>query len=175
MKRTVFNKLIENPQKNTSNITMHELNLLKNKFPYCELIHKMSLVQSFNNDDINFEETLTLSALYSTNRQELFTINHPKTTHAKSKKDSNKQHFEEWLQNPLTKQIKSKAEKKTNNRVEKSISDNDFLTTETLAELYYEQGHYERAIQAYHILCLKYPKKSSFFANRIKDIKTKIN
>ena len=68
----------------------------------------------------------------------------------------------------------NKGTEKNENLIKKSIEDNDYLTTETLAEMYVEQGHYERAIQAYHILCLKYPKKSSFFADRIEQIKNKI-
>jgi hypothetical protein len=43
--------------------------------------------------------------------------------------------------------------------------------TETLAKVYLEQKKYENAIKAYHILSLKYPKKSGFFADRIKAIK----
>ena len=45
------------------------------------------------------------------------------------------------------------------------------LMTETLARIYLEQKKYKKAIQAYEILILKYPEKSIFFANRIKDIK----
>ena len=43
--------------------------------------------------------------------------------------------------------------------------------TETLAKVYLEQKKYSKAIQAYEILILKYPEKSSFFAHRILDIK----
>ncbi len=50
-------------------------------------------------------------------------------------------------------------------------SDNSYLMTETLARVYLEQKKYQRAIQAYEILILKYPEKSSFFADRIADIK----
>ncbi len=49
--------------------------------------------------------------------------------------------------------------------------DNSYLMTETLAKVYLEQKKYQRAIQAYEILILKYPEKSTFFANRISDIK----
>ncbi|PZX93731.1 hypothetical protein DOS84_10045 [Flavobacterium aquariorum] len=49
--------------------------------------------------------------------------------------------------------------------------DNSYLMTETLAKVYLEQKKYQKAIQAYEILILKYPEKSSFFADRIKDIK----
>lgn len=44
--------------------------------------------------------------------------------------------------------------------------------TETLARIYLEQKKYQKAIQAYEILILKYPEKSHFFADRILDIKT---
>ncbi|MCL5246796.1 hypothetical protein M4I21_13305 [Cellulophaga sp. 20_2_10] len=46
----------------------------------------------------------------------------------------------------------------------------DELMTETLAKVYLEQKKYKKAIQAYKILSLKYPEKSSFFANRIKSV-----
>ena len=49
--------------------------------------------------------------------------------------------------------------------------DNSSLMTETLARVYLEQKKYLKAIQAYQILILKYPEKSSFFADRITDIK----
>ena len=44
------------------------------------------------------------------------------------------------------------------------------LMTETLARIYVEQKNYKKAIQSYKILSLKYPKKSSFFANQIKAV-----
>ena len=55
--------------------------------------------------------------------------------------------------------------------ISKSIEEPTHLMTETLAKIYLEQKKYQKAIQAYEILILKYPEKSSFFANRIKDIK----
>jgi tetratricopeptide (TPR) repeat protein len=55
--------------------------------------------------------------------------------------------------------------------VEPIVEDTSFLMTETLARVYLEQKKYSKAIQAYEILILKYPEKSSFFANRISDIK----
>ena len=49
--------------------------------------------------------------------------------------------------------------------------DKSYLMTETLAKVYLEQKKFSKAIQAYEILILKYPEKSSFFADRISDIK----
>ena len=43
--------------------------------------------------------------------------------------------------------------------------------TETLARIYLEQKNYDKAIQSYKILSLKYPEKSGFFADQIKAVK----
>ena len=48
--------------------------------------------------------------------------------------------------------------------------DKNELMTATLAMVYLEQKKYKKAIQAYRILSLKYPEKSSFFADRIKAV-----
>ncbi|NQW35410.1 MAG: hypothetical protein HQ471_00245 [Flavobacteriales bacterium] len=54
---------------------------------------------------------------------------------------------------------------------EEKIHENLDIMTETLAKVYLEQKKYAKAIKAYNILSLKYPEKSSFFADRIKAIK----
>ena len=57
-----------------------------------------------------------------------------------------------------------------------SLLENDSIVTETLARVYLEQGHYDKAITSYEKLSLKFPQKSTFFANQIKliyDLKEK--
>ena len=49
-----------------------------------------------------------------------------------------------------------------------SLIENDEIVTETLARVYLEQAHYDKAIASYEKLSLKFPQKSSFFANQIK-------
>lgn len=46
------------------------------------------------------------------------------------------------------------------------------MMTETLAKIYLEQKKYSKAIEAYNILILNNPKKSSFFADQIKMIQS---
>lgn len=55
--------------------------------------------------------------------------------------------------------------------LDRNEDEEPFYMTETLARIYLEQKKYQKAIQAYEILILKYPEKSSLFANRIADIK----
>jgi hypothetical protein len=55
--------------------------------------------------------------------------------------------------------------------ISRSTEEPTHLMTETLAKVYLEQKKYSKAIQAFEILILKYPEKSSFFADRINEIK----
>ncbi len=57
------------------------------------------------------------------------------------------------------------------NLAKTQIVQNDGLMTETLARIYLEQKNYDKAIQSYKILSLKYPEKSGFFADQIKAVK----
>ena len=59
----------------------------------------------------------------------------------------------------------------TARNIAKSNETPSSIMTETLAQIYLEQKKYTKDIQAYEILILKYPEKSSFFADRILDIK----
>jgi len=60
--------------------------------------------------------------------------------------------------------------KETNN---KPLAENprEQLMTETLANVYLSQKHYDKAIGAFEILRLKYPEKSSYFADLILKVK----
>ena len=69
-------------------------------------------------------------------------------------------------ENPKIKPISDNTPKPKLVNNDNAISDS--LMTETLARIYLEQKNYDKAIQSYKILSLKYPEKSSFFAHQIK-------
>ncbi|MQP51895.1 MULTISPECIES: tetratricopeptide repeat protein [unclassified Flavobacterium] len=71
--------------------------------------------------------------------------------------------------NPKISPVKEMTKPPAN--ISKSTEEPSHLMTETLAKVYLEQKKYTKAIQAYEILILKYPEKSSFFADRINEIK----
>ncbi len=111
-----------------------------------------------------------------------------------------KHSFTEWLQLSKVQPIqRDKEENKTTKRnekfaiIDKFIQENpkiiptkethpsinlaeqknlqpEVLMTETLAQIYLEQEKFDKALQAYKILSLKYPEKSGFFADKIKAI-----
>lgn len=170
MNKEKFNILVSSSEKNIQSVDIEDLNKLKRTFPYCYLIHYLLLIKlSQERNYINIDEKITRASIYSYDRKTIYNLFNKKY---KLEKKSLKFKFTYWLKN-LTKESERSVENFSEISINKSISDNDNLTTETLAELYFSQGHNERAIQAYKILSLKYPKKSSLFANRIKYIKSK--
>lgn|GEM_PF-1775588 len=56
----------------------------------------------------------------------------------------------------------------------KEVDGTEGLMTETLAELYFAQKHYTLALEAYEILLLRFPEKSSFFAARISELRKRL-
>jgi hypothetical protein len=70
---------------------------------------------------------------------------------------------------------KKKKKKKKKDKVvmfaERSLKERKDLASETLAELLVSQEQYDKAIEMYKRLILKFPEKSSYFADKIKNLK----
>ena len=88
---------------------------------------------------------------------------------------SKKQNSDEIINIFLEKKPKIKNNKQrffnASENAKKSIIENNDIITETLAKVYAKQEHFEKAILAYQKLSLKYPQKSSYFADQIKVLK----
>ena len=96
----------------------------------------------------------------------------------------NKQNFDlidKFIQDkPKLKQGVNSTKTAANNEVQKNLASqysrtSEALMTETLAKVYLQQKNFKKALQAYHILSLKYPEKSGFFADQIRAINKQIN
>jgi hypothetical protein len=61
------------------------------------------------------------------------------------------------------------------NMAKKSVQEPEDLVSETLANIYAQQGSFEKAILFYQKLSLKFPEKSRYFASLIEDLTKKIN
>ena len=76
--------------------------------------------------------------------------------------------IDEFIKNSPKIKINNDYEVRSSFKTDQKIKDE--LITETLAKIYVKQEKFNKAIKAYEILSLKYPKKSSFFADQINDI-----
>ncbi len=119
-----------------------------------------------NQDTFSFNEWLKLTSLTPIKRE------YPQDQKQESKEtrpDRNINLINKFIaSNP---KIKPAGIDNKSNFAYESIIENDSLMTETLAHVYLEQNKFEKAITAFNILSLKYPEKSSFFANQIFEIK----
>ncbi|HSD13565.1 MAG TPA: tetratricopeptide repeat protein [Flavobacterium sp.] len=113
----------------------------------------------------SFQEWLQLAKITPINRE-----NEPQDAETDNEKKKKSELIDKFIEsNPKIVSVKNAPVTPIN--IEKSTQDNSYLMTETLAKVYLEQKKYQKAIQAYEILILKYPEKSSFFADRISDIR----
>nr|WP_288836254.1 tetratricopeptide repeat protein [uncultured Flavobacterium sp.] len=157
---------------NTTSInTTEELAEIKEPTPTPEEKLEIGKPLEFSKTETHsFQEWLQLSRIQPIIR-EAETNNSSKNTASdedlKKKKESIINKFIE--NNPKISPIKAGTTANLNIDINKE--DTSSLMTETLAKVYLEQKKYQKAIQAYEILILKYPEKSSFFADRISDIK----
>jgi hypothetical protein len=84
----------------------------------------------------------------------------------------NKDLIDRFLENnPEMEKIEPKGQEKGEDISEESVKENEDFFTEKLAILYTKQGHFEKAIDAYQKLSLKYPEKSDYFAEQIERVK----
>ena len=97
----------------------------------------------------------------------------------KSEKSNKKEHRKNLIDNFIIEQPKIKSNSKIDADELPPIKELEYeeptMITDTLAKIYIKQEKFEKAIQAYEKLSLKYPEKNSYFANQIIKIKQLIN
>ena len=168
-----------------------ELKKILNTYPYFQSVSAYLLKSLKIQEKESFNELLPKTALLSYNRRILrdwlFTseeINTPDTSKIEKysfldwfdiindevpKVEKKLDLIDEFIKN--SPKIEFSEEEKSDNEIRIDTKIKDELITETLAKIYVTQKKFNKAIKAYDILSLKYPKKSSFFADQINYIK----
>ena len=156
---------------------------------------------SIEEDKINLQESLLEASSDDGDEEEKV---HPENEiesdlimNLKAKVESYKQKkksFESWLTGDLEKEKRPKVklseedeseikkfvdfQSEINNGEKQNIPTNlediPLEGTESMAEVYAQQGHYKRAVKIYEQLSLKYPEKSSYFAVKIVELQKKL-
>jgi len=173
---------ILNSIKKSLSIQVHEIEIvegtLKVELPQLEtktdiVFDKLELgkpLEFSKNEKHSFQQWLQISKIQSIDRTEK-SLDAYKINEIESDKQKKNNLIDQFIEkSPKIQPLKADAAF-SGIVFEPSKADNSYLMTETLARVYLEQKKYQKAIQAYEILILKYPEKSSFFADRILDIK----
>lgn len=95
-------------------------------------------------------------------------INRPDKEPEKAKAEIKSKAIESFIENnPKISQLKDES----SFVVKEKNDDISHLMTETLANLYFEQKLYTKAIKAFEVLAHKHPEKKDYFENKIQEIK----
>ena len=185
-----FSRIIEHFDPKDEKQTL-ELKKILNSYPYFQFVSAHLLKSLKVQEKESFNELLPKTALLSNNRKVLrdwlFTseeVDTPDTSKIEKysfldwfdiindeapKVEKKLDLIDEFIKN--SPKIEFSEEENSDSEITIDTKIKDELITETLAKIYVTQKKFNKAIKAYDILSLKYPKKSSFFADQINYIK----
>ena len=165
-------KIIEVEElQNDENLAKLDIFLEKHCFHSTALIARLVILKNIGS--VRYISELRKCALYVQSRKKLFKIlikNKTKVFVEPNQNFNQKLTILEWIE-----KIEEKKENPSffsaTETAKKSLSENDDFITETLAKIYKEQGHFDKAIDAFEKLILKFPEKNTLFASQINEIK----
>ena len=165
-------KIIEVEElQNDENLAKLDIFLKKHSFHSTALIARLIILKNIGS--VRYISELRKCALHVQSRKKLFKIlvkNKTKVFVEPYQNFNQKLTILEWIE-----KIEEKKENPSffsaTETAKKSLSENDDFITETLAKIYKEQGHFDKAINAFEKLILKFPEKNTLFASQINEIK----
>ena len=193
MQSNEFYKYLQNPQA-LNHETLAQLQEICNNYPYFELGWMLYLKNLKKLDAAEFDAILPIAAIRVANRKllhrflfeenifetEVVSELLPEKNSVLLQSDENKNQGEslidKFLQTgpqkirPVATDAETAQVSENKKVIEESVTEKDDFITETLANIYFQQKNYEKAIESFKKLSLKYPEKSVYFASRIKEI-----
>lgn len=184
-----LHQLLENPNLIKAS-QLKEINQLCDKYPYVQALHTLKLVALKKNHSFEYQKYIQKTICYTRHRNIL-------KTYIQNSENNTKHLYKE---NPIEENLNTKKKNtwekadlintfiKNNPKIptlppqehqenEDLMADIDLekddqaFITETLAKTYLKQNQLDKAIEAYRLLCLKNPEKSSYFEQEIEKIK----
>ncbi len=191
MNKEQFTNYLQNPE-NLNAGSVGELTEIVSRFPYCQSAHVLYTINLFKEENVLYNTSLKITAVYAGNRQILkqkidqFERIHlqPATQNlepetkplAEESKPVKSKHelLDEFIKNQPSISRGQESFFSATEASRKSVVDQENIVSETLAKIYFDQRYFEKAINIYERLSLKYPKKSIYFAALIEKAKKEI-
>ncbi|MFW6246116.1 MAG: tetratricopeptide repeat protein [Tangfeifania sp.] len=192
MQTEEFYHLIKNPAKLNED-TLQNLKNITSEFPYFQAAWMLYLKNLKKTGHADFEEVLKKAAVAVPNRKKLYRFLNQENVFSAAdyyfeqngaadsggglaENEKSGSLIDKFLSSDpspirMEKQQEDETDDEADNEIiAKSVAEPDELVTETLAMIYFEQKKYDKALDAFRKLSLKYPEKSVYFATRIEEI-----
>ena len=171
MNRSELLEYIEHPER-LNEKSLEDLRRLVKEYPYFQTAVLLYLRNLKNTGDLSYTAELKRTALLVADRSRLEEVMEGREELKESAPKLQDQDLIDRFitENPRIKPVgtDSFADDSVNVVEDENITDSIF--TESLAKIYIKQKQYSKAIRIFEKLNLKYPEKSSYFADQIKTL-----
>jgi tetratricopeptide (TPR) repeat protein len=181
-------KYLQNPA-SISGADIYDVEQLYEQYPYCSAIAILYLKALADREDLKFNNKLKKIALSVYSRERLHEITYLKAevktpeirptaysiedipVKTKAIDFRGQSLIDKFIEsNPKISPISTGPEEHTNEPITQEIDVTETIFTESLAKIYIKQKQYDKAKRIFERLNLKFPEKSSYFADQIKNI-----
>ena len=181
-------KYLQNPAA-ISQADIYDVEQLYEQYPYCSAIAILYLKALADREDLKFNNKLKKIALSVYSRERLHEITYLKAevktpeirptaysiedipVKTKAIDFRGQSLIDKFIEsNPKISPISTGPEEHTNEPITQEIDVTETIFTESLAKIYIKQKQYDKAKRIFEKLNLKFPEKSIYFADQIKNI-----